>query len=216
MRAKPSTGQQLDLLSEALDAVAPARGGCCWRDGHLWTWGDGALFSDDRKHRLRLWRVWDQEKLPTVFLMFNPSRADEKDPDLTVTKCCGFARRWGAGGIVVVNVFTFVSTDPEGLSVELAAGRSITHPENDLHLTDAFRSTDLVIVACGGHELLHRPDATPSPASPLSRALALIPTGVEVQCFGRTREGHPRHPSRLAYSTEREPYQQPVPERSAS
>lgn len=43
----------------------------------------GAIFSDDRDYRYRLWRTWDVD-LPLVgFIMLNPSTADETEDDQT-------------------------------------------------------------------------------------------------------------------------------------
>lgn len=38
--------------------------------------GRGAVLSDDGVYRYRLWRIWDRDRLPTTFVMLNPSTAD--------------------------------------------------------------------------------------------------------------------------------------------
>lgn len=71
----------------------------------------GAIFSPDRKYRYALWRIWDSKPLAGWY-MLNPSVADEKTDDPTIRKCCGFARRWGNGGILVLNLFNLVARGP--------------------------------------------------------------------------------------------------------
>ncbi len=155
----------------------------------------GALLSPCRLYRYRLWRVWDHALPQVVWVMLNPSTADANDDDLTLKKCQGFARQWGFGGLLVVNLFAWRETDPEALTSCGARGSDIVGPENDLHLRAALQGADLVLCAWGGH--------------PLARAramvlLAMVPEGVSCECLGRTAEGAPRHPSRLAYATPRE------------
>lgn len=102
----------------------------------------------------------------------------------------GFARRWGFGGIVVVNLFAYRSTDPAFLD---------PHHEptlkNDEYIAAAVRSCQR-IVACWG--------AWPGAKERGQEVLALLKHEMvaEVLCFGTTQEGHPRHPVRLPYSVE--------------
>lgn len=59
----------------------------------------GAKFSECRKFRYALWRIWD-DKLPKVmFIGINPSKADESEPDNTITKVCKIAKNNGYGSI---------------------------------------------------------------------------------------------------------------------
>lgn len=100
-----------------------------------------AVFSRDRTYRYRLSRTWSDAK-PLVFLMLNPSTADEETNDPTVERCERRAREYGCGGLEVVNLFALRSTDPQAL---------YTHPdpigpENDAHIVEACR---LGMVVCG-------------------------------------------------------------------
>lgn len=75
----------------------------------------GAMISDCKRYRFRLWRIWD-ESLPLVmFVMHNPSKADDQDNDPTITRCIGFAKSWGYGGIYVGNLITYRATKPDTL-----------------------------------------------------------------------------------------------------
>ncbi|GAJ16610.1 unnamed protein product, partial [marine sediment metagenome] len=78
----------------------------------------GAVFADDRTHRLYLWRRWNKQGPWVMFIGLNPSTADERLNDPTVRRCIGFAEKWGYGGMFMCNVFTLISTDPKKLNVE--------------------------------------------------------------------------------------------------
>ena len=75
----------------------------------------GALFSENRKHRFALWRIWDRSLPLVMFIGLNPSKADEVDPDPTIKSVGRIAKHNGYGGIVMMNCWTFVSTDPDGI-----------------------------------------------------------------------------------------------------
>ena len=71
-----------------------------------------AHFSDDRLHRYDLHRrVGESDKIVT-FVMLNPSTADEVNNDPTVKRCIEYARGWGFGRLIVVNIFAYRSTAP--------------------------------------------------------------------------------------------------------
>jgi hypothetical protein len=55
----------------------------------------GAAFSEDRRHRYELWRIWDRKVRKMVVIGLNPSTADETKNDPTIRRCIDFARRWG-------------------------------------------------------------------------------------------------------------------------
>ena len=75
----------------------------------------GAVFSDCRKFRYALWRMWDGDKPLVMIIGLNPSTADEKVNDPTISRCISFARSWGYGGVCVTNLFGFRATSPTHL-----------------------------------------------------------------------------------------------------
>lgn len=76
----------------------------------------GATFGGaDKEYRYRLWRIWDPTQAPCMFVLLNPSTADEETNDPTVRRCMGYARSWGYGGLIVCNLFALRSTDPQAL-----------------------------------------------------------------------------------------------------
>ena len=70
-------------------------------------------------YRYVLWRYWSVSEeaplKPAVFLLLNPSYADAEDDDPTATRCIGYAKAWGYNGIIIVNPFALISTDPAAL-----------------------------------------------------------------------------------------------------
>src|SRR5271157_168450 len=75
----------------------------------------GATFSLCRTWRYKLWRRWSAAVPMVTFIGLNPSTADEINDDPTVRRCLGFARRWGFGGMSMLNVFAYRSTNPRAL-----------------------------------------------------------------------------------------------------
>ena len=74
-----------------------------------------AIVSSCERHRYRLNRVWDEDKGKVLFIMLNPSTADEETDDLTTIRCMNFAKRWGFGGIMIGNIYPFRAKRPKDL-----------------------------------------------------------------------------------------------------
>lgn len=65
-----------------------------------------------------------------VFIGLNPSTADEEMDDPTIRKCINFAKGWGYGEIIMVNLFAFRSTDPS----LLIRDENPVGPDNDSYI----------------------------------------------------------------------------------
>jgi hypothetical protein len=141
----------------------------------------GAVFSPCETYRYRLWRTWVVGPR-VVFVGLNPSTADATADDPTVRRCVGFAKAWGFGGVDVVNLFAYRSSEPRVLK----RAANPTGPDNDDHLLDVARGAGRVIAAWGVHGTHCGRDET---VFELLRA-----SGVKVSCLSRTQAGHPRHP----------------------
>ena len=57
----------------------------------------GADFSEDRKYRNALWRIWDSKKSLVMFVGLNHSSANENTDDPTIRRVISFAKAWGYG-----------------------------------------------------------------------------------------------------------------------
>jgi hypothetical protein len=154
----------------------------------------GAQFSDDRRYRWALWRTWDADDGHVMFVGLNPSIANENQDDPTVRRCIGFAKRWGYGGIYMMNLFGFCSTDPKGMQNQ---DEPVGEENNQMLFMYAQRA-EKVIAAWGdfgcavkrGHEVEGL--ITVGTASIIARHKKLY-------CLGRTKIGSPRHPLYVPY-----------------
>ncbi len=78
------------------------------------------IFSKCKTHRYTLTRTWNNELPTLVYICLNPSNANEIDNDQTINKCISIAKSNNFGSICVVNLFSFIATNPiELLNVEL-------------------------------------------------------------------------------------------------
>jgi len=150
----------------------------------------GAAFSPCRRYRYRLWRVWDETKAPAVFVMLNPSTADEVENDPTVERCARRARAMGFGGLRVANIFALRSTDPSALYSD---GDPVG-PDNDTAILESIAGAGLVVCAWGGHGRLNgRGDAVLA----LIRGAGAIPNYLKINS-----DGTPGHPLYVGYSVQ--------------
>ena len=149
--------------------------------------GGAAIFSPDRKYRYVLTRGSAKLARP-VWIMLNPSTAGAEGNDHTITKCLGFSERWGFGGIFVVNLYAYISTDPRGL---LQAKDPVGFM-NDAWLRRASeyaKNNGLPVIAGWGNN------------APIERIEAIAHLFPEIYCLGVTAHEQPKHPLRLAYET---------------
>jgi hypothetical protein len=142
-----------------------------------------ARFSRCGAYRTALVRCWDPGLPPLGFVALNPSTADHRVDDPTVRRMMGFARREGAGGLVLVNLYAFRATRPTQLWKQ-------AHPVGGT--TDRVMREVLTecrdVVVCWG--------ALPTRGwTRARRVLARLDRwGHRVWALGLTRHGHPRHP----------------------
>ncbi len=114
---------------------------------------DGAFFSPDRVYRYLLRRKIGVQRTTCLFIMLNPSTADEKRNDPTVSRCIGFAKHWGFGRLEVCNIFAYQATDPKEL-YDLEYPSQVIGPDNDKHIRHAVERADRVVCAWGNHGVL--------------------------------------------------------------
>jgi len=105
----------------------------------------GAEFSTDGLYRYVLWRCWDPSKPTITFIGLNPSVADEALDDQTIRKCISYARKWNFGGLYMVNLFAYRSTDRNVLN-------NVNNPtgeDNDSWIRAAIEASEKTIAAWG-------------------------------------------------------------------
>jgi hypothetical protein len=139
----------------------------------------GAIFSEDRRYRYELWRVWDSGKPMMMFVGLNPSTADETEPDNTVTRCMGFANSWGFGGMYMMNLFAYRATKPKDMFVQ----DDPVGPDTDYHLKLVQDKVEMILLAWGNHGTFMRRDHA---------VLSILHKNVHY--LRKTKAGNPEHP----------------------
>ena len=139
-----------------------------------------AEFSEDRKYRYTLVREFLTGEGTAVFILLNPSTADESSDDPTVRRCIGYTKHWGYRRLIVVNSFALRSTDPKALYLE----KDPIGPDNDAWIMTCAKMSNVVVCGWGPHGILnHR-----------SFDLRHLLVPFKPKCLGKTRDGEPRHP----------------------
>lgn len=132
--------------------------------------------------------------------MINPSTAEadvEGEDDATIRSLLRIAAHNEFEGLLVCNVSPFRATDPRALIAAIEAGVDVfDRKDNDDALATLARC-EAVVCAWGATPLKH--PALDRRASEV-RALLLARKPV-LHCFGRTKEGWPRHPLYLPAAT---------------
>ncbi len=148
---------------------------------------EGATFSPCRRYRYLLWRIWQPEKSVCLFIMLNPSTADESANDPTVAKCIRYAQRWGCGGIQVCNLFAFRATLEPAV---MKASANPVGPDNDRFILDAAQKAGIIVCAWGNH----------------GDHMKLQFHGFDPLCLRVTKPGEPEHPLYLKGDLQTIPY----------
>ena len=150
-----------------------------------------AIFGAGRRYRYVLRRKFLPETGAPLRLCvwLNPSTADEKDDDASVRVGMGFARRWGDGGILIINLGDLVETYSQKL------------PERHEERVGPFHVAYMLEVFRGEHGVLH-PDVLcgwgDEGAGPLAEDMVmhLRRWTFRPVALALTKSGNPGHPLR--------------------
>ena len=126
-----------------------------------------------------------------LFLMLNPSTADEMKSDPTLQACKRFARDWGYGIVRVCNLFALRTPYPKTLKDDMDP----IGAENDGWILRSARDTD-VIVCSWGNDGTHL-----DRGRRVRRMLEREGLSDKMRHLGLTKMGQPRHPLRLKANT---------------
>ena len=153
-----------------------------------------AVYSVCERYRYELTRVWDEEAPRLLYVMLNPSTADETQNDPTIERCQRRAVRNGFGAMRICNLFAWREASPAAL--KRAGAPEGGH--NEAALAEAARWANAILCAWGVHGA-HR-DAH-------LRATALLSeSGTPLFHLGLTQAGHPRHPLYVSYDVTPAPW----------
>ncbi len=143
------------------------------------TQDNGAMFSENRKHRYSLWRIWDKELPKVAFIGLNPSTANENKNDPTIRRVVSFAKLWGYGGVYMLNCFPYVTSVPKEIELNWDYINI-----NDNSLRSLGRECELIIFAWGNFEIVKNE----------GRDIKMQEYFPVAKCLGKNKNGSPKHP----------------------
>lgn len=148
-----------------------------------------AYFTEDELYRPLLSRTW---RAPLVYVMaigLNPSTADANTDDPTIRKLIWFTTRSHLySGFMMTNICDYRSTDPRALLQPDIKPRS----EENLDFIFKTAKRASLVVACWGA-------IDPKLRSYADDVIETVKrTKQTLHCFGKTKDGHPRHPLYLS------------------
>lgn len=120
-----------------------------------------------------------------MFIMLNPSTADERRNDPTTRKNLRISSLWGFNEYLAVNLFALISTDPQLLDLDLDP----IGPHNNSYICAGVEwvkksEKNIIVVAWGNHgSLMNR-----------SKEVLELLKGTELYCLGINKNGQPKFP----------------------
>lgn len=147
-----------------------------------------ATFSQCRKYRYVLTRVWDTSKFRIAFVGLNPSTANETTDDPTIRRVVNFAKSFGYGGVYMLNLFAYVTPYPHEL-------KQCEDPinNNDEYLKHYASLADKIVFCWGNFDVFGRD----------KKVAAMFPNAY---CLGKNSNGSPKHPLYLKADTSLVPF----------
>lgn len=168
----------------------------------------GALVSGDHRYRYSLDRAWDQGRLgpnqkkkSVLFIGLNPSTADSFTDDPTVRKLIFSAKANGYNAFELVNIFAYRATNPKQLR---STNVDIIGPKNRDTIRRLAKRIGDVVLIYGSFWQLKWP-----PYRAIEDTLEIFGYKHKIFCFGKSKEGRPKHPLYLSNETvsKLEPFQ---------
>lgn len=128
-----------------------------------------------------------------LFVMLNPSTADETEDDPTIRRCMDFASLWNVRELRVINLFAMRSTSPQTLAIMARDGIDIIGSRNPETFTTEGKglaedqnTKHPKVIAAWGH---HFDEAIKTRVQQVVESMPF-----DWRCLGTTKDGHPRHP----------------------
>jgi hypothetical protein len=148
-----------------------------------------AVFSQDRKYRYILSRDWSYGDNVVTWIMLNPSTGDEETLERTTAGCLKRSQMWGYSGMVILNLFALITSDPN----KLKSSRNAIGDFNDAFILGTLARLDegsTIIAAWGNHgKHLDR-----------DREVSNLLIDRDIFCLGTNKDGSPRHPLHMSHS----------------
>jgi hypothetical protein len=164
-----------------------------------------ANISECGQYRYALGRHWGTMPEPAVaFIGLNPSTADAEQDDPTIRRCIAFAKSWGFGGLLMLNLFAFRATEPADMMAaaepaDMMAAAEPVGPDNDRWLTILCGDRSVTTVAAWGTGGAFR-----------GRDAAVRKMLPDLHCLRLTKDGPPGHPLYLPATLRPVPWRTPA------
>lgn len=171
-----------------------------------------AVISDCGKYRPWLTRPLGGE-IPLVSIGANPSVADADRDDQTMRKEQGYARAWGCGLLIKVNIYPWRATDPDDMWAAQKRGEDIYGngmmiggvPYSNVHyilraVELAQRHRGIILGAWGNIGEI---------AQVRGVVYAIEDMGAKIQCLGTNANGSPKHTLYLKKTLTPQPWSMP-------
>lgn len=139
----------------------------------------GAIFKQNRRYRICLWRIWDRSKPLVLFIGLNPSTADESENNPTIRSVINIATYNGYGGVYMMNCWPFVSTDPDAINIH-----GFKEFNDDWWFEYLKNRCKDVVFAWGNFKIVEQTGRG-------DELRKIFPTA---KCIGRNKNGSPKHP----------------------
>ena len=133
-----------------------------------------AKFCYTKKNRYFLKREWDRSKGLLLYIMLNPSVADDTNDDPTIKRLINFSKKFNYGGFLVGNIYSTISPNPK----EVDKSDEISD-KNLVELLKLINQVEEIVYAWGNNacEPEFLKDLVSNP-----------------KCFGKNLNGSPKHP----------------------
>jgi hypothetical protein len=151
-------------------------------------------------YRYLLWRTWDATLPRALWILLNPSMADERLDDPTLRRCKGFSASWRFGGLEIVNLFAFSTPYPR----DLYQATDPVGAANDQHIIAAAKRATCIVLAWGAHGGYRQRDRA-------VLAMLMTQTALAPCCLGVTQSSSPRHPLYIAGNKQPIPFASSAP-----
>ena len=145
-----------------------------------------AIMSNNEEYRYRLTRIWDEKKEIAGIIMINPSKANALKTDRTIMNVMNYLIDKNFGGVDVVNLFSFITTEQENLNQ-----RNIVYENpNDYYISQMIEERSMIIVAWGSNNKEHNFRKN-------EVEIILLPYKNKLKCFRDKNGRNTRHPLHL-------------------
>lgn len=138
---------------------------------------ENAAFDKTGKYKYYVYKQWNESKPNLMVIGLNPSSSKCQLSEPTVRRCMKIANELGYGGLYMVNLFSFITSDPNDLDkINDPVGK-----ENDKFIEECAKKCKKIVFAWGSITDLKGRDKK-------------ILADYEGYCFGRNQDGNPKHP----------------------